>query len=187
MLSAAPPARSEDSATRRAREAEARLKDFGEEAEGGSGGAASGPAAKPTAAPGGLLPDASAAFGSVDGPPAFLDPEVGGWVACRTGSARHDAAIAACMPCCCWLGRRRPASTHMPNSHPPTPPPQATRPLAQAVHRPVSHVGAGAANPASANQLLNKRGQAAGEWDISSMAPKLKEQMQCVGGGWGEG
>ncbi|PRW33695.1 PHD finger 3 [Chlorella sorokiniana] len=59
--------------------------------------------------------------------------------------------------------------------------PEATRPLAVAVHRAVNHVGAdGGAlpDPRSANQLLNKRGQAAGEWDVSQMAPKLKEEQQ---------
>ncbi len=57
---------------------------------------------------------------------------------------------------------------------------QATRPLAVAVHRAVSHVAAdGGPLPdlRSANQLLNKRGQAAGEWDVSRMAPKLKEEQ----------
>lgn len=121
------PLRSKDSATRRAREAAARLKDYGEEEEGGEA-ATSKPAAAGAAA--GLLPSATAAFGKVDGPPAFLDPE-------------------------------------------------ATRQLATVVHRPVSNVGAdGGAlpNPASANRLLNKRGQAAGEWDVSRMAPKLREE-----------
>ncbi|KAI7836123.1 hypothetical protein COHA_010002 [Chlorella ohadii] len=59
--------------------------------------------------------------------------------------------------------------------------PEATRPLAVAVHRAVSHVAAdGGPLPdlRSANQLLNKRGQAAGEWDVSRMAPKLKEEQQ---------
>ena len=59
--------------------------------------------------------------------------------------------------------------------------PQATRPLAVAVHRQVVNVGAdGGAlpDPASSNRLANKRGQAAGEWDVSRMAPKLKEGAQ---------
>lgn len=58
--------------------------------------------------------------------------------------------------------------------------PQATRPLAVAVHRAVNHVaadGGALPDPRSANQLLNKRGQAAGEWDVSQMAPKLKEEQ----------
>ncbi|PSC70050.1 PHD finger 3 [Micractinium conductrix] len=59
--------------------------------------------------------------------------------------------------------------------------PEATRPLAAAVHRAVVNVGAdGGAlpDPGSANQHKNKRGQAAGDWDVSQMAPKLKEQQQ---------
>lgn len=60
------PGCSEDSATKRRKAAEAKLKDFGEGADGG----ASAPAAP------GLLPSAAAAFTDVDGPPAFLDPEV---------------------------------------------------------------------------------------------------------------
>ena len=66
-------------------------------------------------------------------------------------------------------------------------PPQATRPLAAAVHRAVVNVGAdGGAlpDPGSANQHKNKRGQAAGDWDVSQMAPKLKEQQYVVGAGW---
>lgn len=31
-------------------------------------------------------------------------------------------------------------------------------------------------DPHSQNRLMNKRGQAVGEWDVSQMAPKLKEQ-----------
>lgn len=49
-----------------------------------------------------------------------------------------------------------------------------------AVHRAVNHVaadGGALPDPRSANQLLNKRGQAAGEWDVSQMAPKLKEEQ----------
>lgn len=67
---------SEDSATRRAKAAAARLRNYGEEEEAGSK-----PAAEPTAglaAPTGLLPSAAAAFTSIEGPPAFLDPEVRG-------------------------------------------------------------------------------------------------------------
>lgn len=66
---------SEDSAARRAKAAAARLRDYGEEEEE----AASKPAARPAAAaaaPAGLLPSAAAAFTTVEGPPAFLDPEV---------------------------------------------------------------------------------------------------------------
>ena len=76
--------RSDDSATKRRKAAEARLRDFGEP-EGGE--AASGPAAAP--AGGGLLPSAAAAFTDVNGPPAFLDPEVSlqYWVA-GTGVGR---------------------------------------------------------------------------------------------------
>lgn len=122
---------SEDSATRRARAAAARVKDYGEGEE-----AASAPR-QPAAGSGGgaqsgLLPSAAAAFTSVEGPPAFLDPE-------------------------------------------------ATRPLAAAVHRAVNHLGPEGGpppDPHSSNRLLNKRGQAAGEWDVSQMAPKLKEQQQ---------
>lgn len=57
---------------------------------------------------------------------------------------------------------------------------QATRPLAAAVHRAVNHLGPEGGpppDPHSSNRLLNKRGQAAGEWDVSQMAPKLKEQQ----------
>lgn len=60
------------------------------------------------------------------------------------------------------------------------PTPQATRPLAAAVHRAVNHLGADGGpppDPQSSNRLLNKRGQAAGDWDVSQMAPKLKEQQ----------
>ncbi|KAL4419696.1 hypothetical protein ABPG75_006794 [Micractinium tetrahymenae] len=122
---------SEDSAARRAREAAARVKDYGEGEEAASAqqqparGGGSG-------AQGGLLPSAVAAFTSVEGPPAFLDPE-------------------------------------------------ATRPLAAAVHRAVNNVGPEGGpppDPQSSNRLLNKRGQAAGDWDVSQMAPKLKEQQQ---------
>jgi hypothetical protein len=57
--------------------------------------------------------------------------------------------------------------------------PQATRPLALVAHKAVSHVGPeGEALPdaQSQNRLVNKRGQAAGEWDVSKMAPKLREE-----------
>ncbi|KAL4856946.1 hypothetical protein ACK3TF_002648 [Chlorella vulgaris] len=110
---------SDDSTARRAKAAEARLKDFGEEAAAQQPGAAA-------------LPSAVAAFTSVEGPPAFLDPE-------------------------------------------------ATRPLAVAVHREVNNVGAGGGpppDPHSMNRLTNKRGQAVGEWDVSQMAPKLKSEME---------
>lgn len=43
----------------------------------------------------------------------------------------------------------------------------------------MSHVGpeGGALpDPQSQNWLVNKRGQAAGEWDVSKMAPKLREE-----------
>ena len=56
---------------------------------------------------------------------------------------------------------------------------QATRPLALVAHKAVSHVGpeGGALpDPQSQNRLVNKRGQAAGEWDVSKMAPKLREE-----------
>ena len=56
---------------------------------------------------------------------------------------------------------------------------QATRPLALVSHKAVSHVGpeGGALpDPQSQNRLVNKRGQAAGEWDVSKMAPKLREE-----------
>ena len=49
-------------------------------------------------------------------------------------------------------------------------------------HQAVSHVGADGAGPApdpkSSNRVANKRGQGAGEWDISQMAPKLKDSEQ---------
>ena len=64
---------SEDSATRKAREVAARLKDFGEEEVQQRQQGASGPAAAEQAP---LLPSAAAAFTTVGGPPAFLDPEV---------------------------------------------------------------------------------------------------------------
>lgn len=57
---------------------------------------------------------------------------------------------------------------------------QATRPLAAAVHRAVNNLGPQGGpppDPQSSNRLLNKRGQAAGDWDVSQMAPKLKEQQ----------
>jgi hypothetical protein len=60
---------SEDSAARRAKEAEARLKDYGGD------GAVQQPD-KAAAAPPAALPSAVTAFTSVEGPPAFLDPEV---------------------------------------------------------------------------------------------------------------
>ncbi|EFN53831.1 hypothetical protein CHLNCDRAFT_136569 [Chlorella variabilis] len=114
---------SEDSAVQQAREAAARLKDYGEDLEAAT-------AQQPRAAAG-ALPSAAAAFNSVDGPPAYLDPE-------------------------------------------------ATRPLAVAVHKAVNNVGADGGSlpdPHSQNRLMNKRGQAVGEWDVSQMAPKLKEQQ----------
>ena len=56
------------------------------------------------------------------------------------------------------------------------------RPLAVVAHQAVSHVGADGAGPApdpkSSNRVANKRGQGAGEWDISQMAPKLKDSEQ---------
>lgn len=61
---------SEDSAARRGREAAAKVRDFNE----ASSRAAAGQAAE-TAEPPPALPSADAAFTSVSGPPAFLDPE----------------------------------------------------------------------------------------------------------------
>ncbi len=65
---------SDDSAARRAKAAAARLRDYGEEEEEAGSKQAAGPAAP--AAPAGLLPSAAVAFTKVEGPPAFLDPEV---------------------------------------------------------------------------------------------------------------
>ena len=64
------PACSQGSAARRACEAEARLKDFGEAERQAAAASAAAVAAV------GVLPSAAAAFTSVGGPPAFLDPEV---------------------------------------------------------------------------------------------------------------
>lgn len=60
---------SEESAARRAKEAEARLKDYGD-------GGAVQQADKAAAALPAALPSAATAFTAVEGPPAFLDPEV---------------------------------------------------------------------------------------------------------------
>lgn len=49
-----------------------------------------------------------------------------------------------------------------------------------AVHSVVNNVaadGGALPNPQSQNRVLNKRGQAAGEWDVSQMAPKLKQEL----------
>jgi hypothetical protein len=48
------------------------------------------------------------------------------------------------------------------------------------VHRVVNNVaadGGAPPDPQSQNRLVNKRGQAVGEWDVSQMAPRLKEEL----------
>ena len=77
-----------------AREAAARLKDYGEDLEAAT-------AQQPRAAAG-ALPSAAAAFNSVDGPPAYLDPEVLLLLACVAGIAgwwmAHAQALCLASP-----------------------------------------------------------------------------------------
>eukprot|EP00887_Chlorella_sp_A99_P000065 scaffold16.g65.t1 len=60
--------------------------------------------------------------------------------------------------------------------------PEAMRPLATAVHRPAGGAGGGDVGSRAVSQAANKRGQAAGEWDISKMAPQLKEEGRAEPG-----
>ena len=82
---------SEDSATRKARQAAARLTDFGEEEVQQRQQGASGPAAAEQAP---LLPSAAAAFTTVGGPPAFLDPEV--TICCCSGGCGVCCPVLDC-------------------------------------------------------------------------------------------
>lgn len=115
------PLRSADSVTRRARKAAARIVDFEE-------------AASKPAAGGGVLPSASAAFTEVDGPPAFLDPEVGAAGCCLVmrGAAWLAAEQLHGVRCrrqagslCCAAARTRARCS--PRPAPPCPPVHAFR------------------------------------------------------------